>query len=116
MTDRKKTKTRSQGTPLPPDVSREDYIDALGIPRRVLVPEGETDLKMGIPLSLDLSPIFGHMPPAFQRDLYAALHAQGLVEAKDYFVRGAAERFRAAMFTVIAHDFTNVQTLAKEVL
>jgi hypothetical protein len=96
--------------------NRETYEDGSGIPRVVLVPAGETDLKRGIPLSFDLSPLFGHMPADFQREFYAALHAQGLVEPADYFKSGAAERYQAALRTVLKHDFLNIQTLAKEEL
>lgn len=95
---------------------RKTYEDGSGIPRVVLVPEGEPDLKKGIPVSFDLSPLFGHMPPTFQREFYAALHAQGLVEAADYFKAGAAERYQAALRTVLKHDFLNIQTLAKKEL
>ncbi|HSS97106.1 MAG TPA: hypothetical protein VLK33_08750, partial [Terriglobales bacterium] len=57
---------------------RKSFTNDLGIPQVVLVPPGETDLKTGIPLSFDLSPLYGHMPAEFQRELYAALHAQKL--------------------------------------
>lgn len=97
-------------------IVRQTYTDPSGISRVVLLPQGETDVKAGIPVSLDLSSLFGHMPDLFQRELYAALHAQGLVEAADYYKKGAAERFRAAMFTVIKHDFLNCQAIAKEEL
>lgn len=115
MNEQKKQKSKPAGEPTTPIV-RHQYIDPAGISRTVLLPKGETDAKAGIPVSLDLSPLFGHMPDAFQRELYTALHAQGLVEAADYFKPGAAERYRAAMFSVIKHDFFNVQTLAKEEL
>lgn len=95
---------------------RREYTDELGIPRLVLIPEDETDYSLGVPLALDLHPIFGHMPPQFQRDLYQALRAQGLIEPKDYFAPGAGDRFRAAMLSVIKHDFFSVQTIAKEEL
>lgn len=95
-------------------VVKRDYIDATGIPRRVFIPEDETDNSIGIPLSLDLDSLFGHMPLQFQRDLYQALHAQGLVEAKDYLAPGAGDRFRAAMLSVIKHDFFRIQTLVKQ--
>lgn len=115
MTDLKKQKPKP-AIPTAPPIVRHQYTDPIGIPRTVLLPKGETDVKAGIPVSLDLSPLFGHMPDTFQRELYTALHAKGLVEASDYFKPGAAERFRAAMFSVIKHDFFNVQTLAKEEL
>ena len=99
-------------------MKKKEYIptkatDESGITRLVLLPEGETDAKMGIPVSLDLSPLFGHMPPEFQKALYDALHANGLVVAKDYFKPGSDQRFKAAMLSVIRHDFLSVQSLAK---
>lgn len=109
------SKPVSTGISMPP-VVRKEYIDDAGVNRVVLLPKGETDVKAGIPVTLDLSPLYGHMPDKFQRELYAALHAQGLVEAADYFKTGAAERFRAAMLSVIKHDFPSVQSLAKEEL
>lgn len=93
----------------------KSFVDEAGINRLVLVPEDEPDIRSGIPLSLDLSPLFGHMPLDFQRDLYAALHAQKLVKASDYLQPGAYERFQAALRSVMKHDFLSVQALAKEV-
>lgn len=95
---------------------RKTYTDDTDIPRVVLVPAHETDLKKGIPLSLDLTELFGHMPQEFQRAFYKALHAQGLVEPKDYFQRDAAERYRRALISVIKHDFLSIQALANEEL
>jgi hypothetical protein len=91
-----------------------DYTDPAGIPRRVLLPEGEKDTSTGIPLSLDLSPLYGHMPTDFQARLYTALHAQGLIEPRDYFKAGASDRFKTAMLSVIRHDLLSIQALAKE--
>jgi hypothetical protein len=91
---------------------RKTFQDDSGISRVVLIPPGETDLKRGIPLSLDLSPLFGHMPDSFQRDFYAALHAQGLIEPKDWFKRDASERYKRALLTVMKHDFLSVQAIA----
>jgi len=96
--------------------TRETYEDGSGIPRVVLVPEGEKDLQSGIPISFDLSPLFGHMPAAFQSELYKALHAQGLIEPADYFKPGAADRYQRALRTVLKHDFLSIQTLANEEL
>lgn len=96
------------------DYLRESYEDGSGIPRVVLIPSGETDLKTGIPLSLDLTPLFGHMPDQFQRAFYKALHDQGLVEAADFFKAGAADRYRRALLTVIKHDFLSIQALANK--
>lgn len=113
MNSKRKTKPEAEAN-LP--IVRQTYTDLSGISRVVLLPQGDQDVAAGIPVSLDLSSLFGHMPDLFQRELYAALHAQGLVDAADYFKKGAAERFRAAMFTVIKHDFLNCQAIAKEEL
>lgn len=92
----------------------KNYVDASGIPSRVLVPEGATDLSAGIPVSLDISELYAHMPPQFVVDFTTALHAQGLVKPSDYFERGAADRYKAALLMVIRHDFLNIQALAKQ--
>jgi hypothetical protein len=92
------------------------YTDREGIPRVSLVPPGETRGERGIPVSLDLSPIYGHMGAEFQQRLYEALHAQGLVKPADYFLPDASQRFKAAMLTVIRHDFSNAQALAQQEL
>ncbi len=113
MTDSRRNNKKAAGQPEKPIIKR-DFTDEQGIPQRVLVPESETDWRTGIPLSLDLSPLFGHMPTDFQRELYQSLRDQGLVEPKDYFQPGAGERFRAAMLSVIRHDFSNAQALAQE--
>lgn len=110
MIDNEKKAFPKKGKP----IERKTFRDDSGINRVVLVPEGETDLRKGIPISLDLTPVFGHMPEAFQRELYAALHAQGLIEPTDYFKKGAAERYRRALQTVIKHDFTNILALANK--
>jgi hypothetical protein len=113
----KKTRAQDFGQDAPtnaPPYERATFKDDSGISRVVLVPPGETDVRAGIPVSLDLSPLFGHMPAAFQRAFYQALHDQGLVEPTDFFKPGAAERYRRALFTVIKHDFLDVQTLANQ--
>lgn len=104
------TKKRLPATPL----RRQDFTDREGVPHRVLLPEGDTDISAGIPVSLDLSPLYGHMPASFQAELYQALHAQGLVEPEDYHKPGADQRFKAAMLSVIRHDFLSVQQLIQQ--
>lgn len=94
----------------------KSYIDASGIPTRVLVPEGATDLRAGIPVSLDISTVYEHMPPQFVVDLTVALHTQGLVKPQDYFQPGASDHYKAALLMVIRHDFLNLQALAKQEL
>jgi hypothetical protein len=117
MTDKNK-KTRTGGKldiwEGAPPYRKEHYENNLGIPQVVLIPEHETDLSRGIPLSLDLSPMIGHMPDTFQRAFTKALHDQGLIEPADYFKTGAAERYQRALRTVLKHDFLNAQTLAKQ--
>src|SRR5258706_2046745 len=103
MTNKPKSKEYQGASPY----SKETFADDSGISRVVLVPEGETNLKKGIPVSFDLSELYGHMPKEFQRDLYAALHAQGLIEPADYFKPGAAERYQRALRTVLKRDFLN---------
>jgi len=88
--------------------------NGLGVPQVVLIPDGE-DAALGIPLSLDLSTLYPHMPPAFVSALTGELHTRGLIEPCDYLKPGAAELYRAALLSVIKHDFLSVQTLAKEV-
>lgn len=115
MTEKTKQK-RPDNNGSPPPFKRQTFTNGLGIPQVVLLPEGETDVATGIPVSLDLSPLFGHMPETFQRAFYTALHAQGLIEPADYFKNGAADRYQRALRTVLKHDFLNIQAIAKEEL
>lgn len=94
----------------------KQYTDESGIPRLVLIPDNESDVSLGIPISLSLDSLYGHMPLDFQRALVTALHDQGLVKAQDYFAPDAYTKFRAALLSVIRHDFFSVQSLAKESL
>ena len=114
MTDRSKSNKKLQGGRVPTEIVEKSFTDSAGIPRVTLLPKGENDAAMGIPVSLDLASLFGHMPTEFQAELTSALYAQGLVKAADYFKPGASDRFRAAMLSVIKHDFLNVQALAKQ--
>lgn len=96
-----------------PEIKRQSYKSDTGIPRVVFIPEGE-DPKMGIPASLDLSELFGHMPQSFQAAFYEALHAQGLIEPADYFKRDSADRYARALRSVLKHDFLSVQAIAQK--
>lgn len=119
MTDKKKPKERIVDKATwqsAPPYEKVNFKDDSGIPRVVLLPKGETDHQAGIPVSIDLSPLFGHMPPSFFAAFTQALHDQGLVEPADFFKSGAAERYRRALFTVIKHDFLSVQALANKEL
>lgn len=94
----------------------KDYVDASGLATRVLVPEGSSDLSAGIPVSLDISNAFTHMPPSFVVDFTRALHTVGLVKPSDYFQPGASDKYKQALFMVIRSDFLTLQALAKEEL
>ncbi len=93
-----------------------DYEDAAGIRRRVLLPKDcdDCDPSEGIPLSLDLDAIYEHLPLLFRVRLYNALWDQGLIEPQDYLQPKAAERYMAAMRTVIKHDAFDAIAIAKE--
>lgn len=118
MTDKPKKKSSDTGGAWKgaPPYERVTFEDNSGIPRVVLVPPDEKDKMTGIPLSLDLSPLYGHMPIEFQRALTKALHDHGLIEPVDFFKPGAADRYQRAMRTVIKHDFLSLQKLAKQEL
>lgn len=94
----------------------KNYVDASGIPQRVLVPEDATDLSAGIPVSLDISRLYSHMPREFVVEFTKALHEQHLVTPQDYFSIGASDRYKAALLMVIRSDFLSIQALAKEEL
>jgi len=87
-----------------------------GVPSVVLIPEDANDLSAGIPVSLDVSNLYTHMPHEFVVEFTAALHAQGLVKPSDYFQKGASDRYKAAVFMVIRNDFLSIQALAKKEL
>lgn len=89
------------------------FVDESGVPKVVMVPEGFTNLEAGIPVSLDISSLYEHMPHQFVVEFTAALHEMGLVKPQDYFQPGAADRYKQALLMVIRHDFLNIQALAK---
>lgn len=105
------SKKRSGNPPV-----EKNYVDASGVPSVVLVPEGSSDLSAGIPVSLDISKLYAHMPHEFVVEFTAALHEQGLVKPSDYFQPGASDHYKRALLMVIRHDFLNIQTLAKQEL
>lgn len=116
MTDKKKQRSeiRKDVWQSSPPYIRETYEDGSGIPRVVLIPQGEKDKATGIPLSLDLTPLYGHMPLTFQQALTKALHDHGLIEPLDFFKTGAADRYQRVIRDVIKHDFLDIQNLAKQ--
>lgn len=98
-------------------VQKVDYQDAEGLPRRSLLPTEANgiDPDEGIPLHLDLDPLYGHLPLSFRQRLYKAIWEHGLVEPCDYLQPGAAEKYMAALRSVIKQDALNAIALAKEV-
>lgn len=93
-----------------------DYTDPSGISRRVLIPADANgiDPNEGIPVSLNLDELYSHMPPDFLKALYQALWAVGLIEPQDFLAGGAADKYRAALLSVIKKDYMNVMTIAKQ--
>lgn len=98
------------------NIVEKHYVDASGIPNHVLVPEDATDLSAGIPVSLDISGLYSHMPDEFIVEFTKALHEVGLVKPADYFTAGASDRYKQALLMVIRHDFLSLQTIAKQEL
>jgi hypothetical protein len=95
-----------------------DYLSADGLPQRSLIPayENGIDPSEGIPLHLDLDPLYGHLPLEFRQRLYQAIHAHGLIEPQDFLRPGAAEKYMAALRSVIKQDALSAIALAKEVM
>lgn len=95
-----------------------DYTSADGLPQRSLIPADANgiDPSEGIPLHLDLDPLYGHLPLEFRQRLYNALHARGLIEPADYLKPGAAEVYMAAMRHIFKQDALSAIRLAKEVI
>jgi len=96
--------------------TKVDYLDSNGIHRRVLLPNDDADANEGIPLSLPLESLFGHMPVSFQARLSSELFERGLVEPSDFFKPGAAELTRGAILSVCKHDALSIISLAKSLL
>jgi hypothetical protein len=91
-----------------------DYTDTNGIKRRVALPDGVTaDVSEGIPISLDLSALYPHMPLDFVRSLTDELWARDLVEPRHFLAPGAHERIRAALLSVVKEDTLSIITYAK---
>lgn len=91
-----------------------EAVNDAGLPGVFLSPEG-IDPSEGIPIHLDLTPLYGHLPDDWQQQLYAALWARGLRLPADYLQPDAANRFKSALLHVIKHHFDAVQHLAREV-
>jgi hypothetical protein len=99
------------------NIRKIDYTSAEGLPQRSLIPDDASgiDPSEGIPLHLDLDPLYGHLPLEFRQRLYQAIWAHGLVEPCDYLQPGAAEKFMAALRSIVKRDALDAAKLAKEV-
>lgn len=100
----------------PKPFAERKYTNPDGVQSVVLVPEGSENLAAGIPVSLDISQLFEHMPKEFVVSFTAALHEQGLIKPADYFQAGASDRYKAALLMVIRNDFLSIQALAQKEL
>lgn len=106
-------KPSSNGTAVP--LVKQDYVDERGRKARVLVPDdGSTPPSEGIPISLDLSVVYGDAPDSFIVRLTDECWARGLIEPSDFLVAGAAERIRSALFGALRYDPLSIQTFAKD--
>jgi hypothetical protein len=93
-----------------------DYTDKDGLRQRALVPNNGVDPGEGVPLSLPIRDLYGHMPLEFQVRLSDALFNRGLVEPRDFLRPGAAELTRNAILDVCKHDALSIISLAKSLL
>lgn len=93
---------------------RRDYYDHEGIKRRVELPHKEANNEEGIPISLPIEQIFGHMNHEFLVRLSEALFAHGLVEPDDFFRPGAHELTRTAILDVARADALSIISLADQ--
>lgn len=95
-------------------VNRVDYADASGIKRRVLLPDGISDPREGIPVSLDVDSLYSHCSLEFRRALVDELWARDLVEPCDFKRPGAAELIRASLLAVAKQDALSIISFAHE--
>lgn len=94
------------------------YVDESGINRLVLVPANSNgiDLSEGIPISLDLDPLYEHLPLEFRVRLYNALWDRGLIKPHDFLAPDAPEKYMAAIRSIIKRDALDAVKLANEVI
>ena len=93
-----------------------DAVDSLGIKRRYLIPD-EAEVvhaSEGIPASLVLDDLYADMPEGFLKKLTDALWDQGLIVPQDFLARGAVDRIRSALMTVVKYDALDIVTTAKD--
>lgn len=96
-------------------MSRIDYVDREGIKRRVLLPaDSGSPPDEGIPISVPVDALYGHMPLAFRIALVDALWAVDMIEFDDFLRPGAAQVVQAALLSVVRHDALDMIAFAKE--
>lgn len=86
-----------------------DTTDNAGRKKRVLIPDGApiSHADMGIPVSIDLTPLFPDNP-AFAEKLQKALWERGLIEPND-FKQGSCEALvRSALQSVLKRDTNDI--------
>lgn len=93
-----------------------DYRQQNGVLQRVLLPHRDFPPEEGVPISLDLGRLYGHMPIDYVVKLTEALYNRGLVEPADFMKPGAAELTRAAILDVAKRDALDILSEAKRVL
>jgi len=76
------------------------------------VPKSKAKPKATEDTPFELTKLYTHMPPEFSEALHEQLRARGLVNPADYFKPGAGDLYRAAILSVIKHDFLNAQSEA----
>ena len=91
----------------------KDYTDADGVKHRVLVPNEDSIVEEGVPVSLDIRQLYSHMPPGFVAKLTEALWSRGLIEPADYFKPGAHELTRDAILDMVRFDALSIISLAR---
>lgn len=86
-----------------------DTTDTQGRKKRVLIPDDAppSHADMGIPVSIDLTPLFPDNP-AFAEKLQRALWERGLIEPQD-FKQGSCEALvRSALQSVLKSDIFDI--------
>lgn len=96
-------------------IRKVDTEDRSGLPIRVLVPN-DVPTSEGIPVSMPLDDLFGHLPVEFRKMLYNRLWERGLVEPSDYLKPEAGNLYKATIMSIIRVDFLQLRTIAEEML
>ena len=93
-----------------------DYVDPSGFKRRVFIPDGMEieDVSEGIPVSLDLMPLFEDFPPERVAVLSNELWDRGLISPSDFTRKEAPDIIRSALLSFVKTDTMDIMALAKE--